>query len=64
MLCCAALVTSPEIPVHWTGSLLTVMSSVPMEDFEQRSGRQVVDWGGENDSEELWVRGGRDSSGR
>lgn len=30
---------------------------VPMEDFEQRSGRQVVDWGGENKSEELWVRG-------
>lgn len=35
------------------------MSSVPMEDFEQRSRGQVVDWGGENNSEELWVRGGQ-----
>lgn len=31
----------------------------PLEDFVQRSGRQVVGWGGENSSEELWVRGGQ-----
>lgn len=37
---------------------------VSVEDFEQRSGRQAVGWGGENSSEELWVKGGdRNSSG-
>lgn len=51
-------------PAHWASSLLTTRSSVSVEDFEQRSGRQAVGWGGENSSEELWVKGGdRNSSG-